>query len=231
MVSLSDANPFSNFGIGTLGMVLLVFFVGIIIVAGVGLAIFLYIRKKQLKHTIPLYKKVGNNVIRIAIFKAKDFKIGRAGDKLWYVPKIKKYIIPATMQSAPNEYTHFEREDGEWINISMPDVDDQMKKMKVKYIHQDMRSNRIAISDLLEARFRDKKSWWEQYGHLVTYVIFYLVVAIAMVVIFYQWSGIIDRTNVMLDKIIAHEKSQGMQGIIPSVILLWGGFKRKWLHH
>lgn len=231
MVSVSDLNPFKDFGIGTLGMVLLIFFIALVIVALIGLVLFLFIRKRQLKHIIPLWKKIGSNVIRIAIFKAKDFKIGRAGDKLWYVPKIKKYIIPATLQTAPNEYTHFEREDGEWINISMPDIDEQMKKFGVKYIHQDMRSNRIAISDLLEARFRDKKSWWEQYGHLVTYVIFYLVVAIAMIVIFYQWSGIIERTNTILDKIIAFEKAQGDQGIIPATILIFGGLKRKWLHH
>ncbi|GAG88306.1 unnamed protein product, partial [marine sediment metagenome] len=132
---------------------------------------------------IPLKKKVGNRVMRIGTYKAKDFKIGRAGDKLWYIPKLKKYIIPATMQSAPNEYTHFERTDGEWINIEDEDIDEKMQKQGVKYIHQDMRSNRIAIADILDARFRDKKSWWEQYGALVTYVIFYLVVAVAMVVI------------------------------------------------
>lgn len=228
MAGLSDINPFASFGIGKVGLVLLVFFVAIVVCLIIGSIIFLYIRKRQLKYKIPLYKKIGSNVIRIATLKAKDFKVGLAGDKLWYVPKAKKYIIPATIQTAPNEYTHFEREDGEWINIGLPDIDEKMKQMGVKYIHQDMRSNRIAISDLLEARFRDKKSWWERYGHLVTHVIFYLIVAISMVVIFYQWSNIVDKTNVLFDKIVAYEKTQGNQGLIPEIILILGGLKRKW---
>lgn len=229
MVDLSSLNPFKQFNIASFGMVLLIFFLALLIVGLIGGIIFFYVRKRQLKHTIPLYKKVGGKVIRIATYKAKDFKIGRAGDKLWYVPKVKKYIIPATLQIAPNEYAHFEREDGEWINIEMPDIDLQMKKFGVKYIHQDMRSNRIAIADILEARFKDKKSWWEQYGHLVTHVIFYLIVCISLVVIFYQWSDIVARTNELLGQIVKMEELRSGKGIIPTISLLLFRRDKKWL--
>jgi len=181
-----------------------------------------------LKYTIPLYKKIGNRVIKVAVYKAKDFKIGLAGDKLWFVPKVKKYIPCGTLQTAPNEYTFFEREDGEWINIDMPDIDEDMKKAKVKYVNSDMRSQRIAISNIIDQRFANKKSWWEQYGHLVTHIIFYMIVCICMVVIFWQWGDIIDRTNVLLDKIIA-EGNGGTKGVVPAFVpLLWLKVKSKW---
>jgi len=225
-VDLSGINPVKNLNLGSIGTALLVFAVAVVIMILVGGLIFLWFKKRQLKHSIPLFRKVGNRVIKIATFRAKDFKIGRAGDKLWYVPKVKKYIIPATLQTAPNEYTHFEREDGEWINIEMPDIDAKMKSFGVKYIHQDMRSNRIAIADILDARFKDKQSWWEKYGHLITHLIFYLIVGIMMVVIFYQWSGIVEDTKMILDQIVNMQKSTGNQGIIPAIMLL-GGFK-KW---
>ncbi len=230
MATVNDLNPLSDISIGGVGQALLIFFFAIVVVGFIGVIVWMYVQKKQLKYTIPLYKKIGVSTIRIGTFKAKDFKIGRAGDKLWYVPKLKKYIIPATLQSAPNEYTHFERSDGEWINIEMPDIDENMKKFGVKYIHQDMRSNRIAIADILEARFKDKKSWWDEYGNLVTYLIFYMVVAICMVVIFYQWSDIVDKTASLFDKIVAYEKIKaGSQGVVPaSILLFFKGVKRKW---
>ena len=226
-IDLGFANIFGSLGIGTIGKALLVFVIAIVVMLLIGGLILLWAKKRQLKYTIPLFKKIGNRVIKIATYKAKDFKVGRAGDKLWFVPKLKKYIIPATLQTAPNEFTHFEREDGEWINIEMPDIDAAMKSFGVKYIHQDMRSNRIAIADILDARFKDKQSWWEKYGHLVTHLIFYLVVGIMMVVIFYQWSGIVEETKIILTEINTLKQSQGNQGIIPEIMLLLGGL-RKW---
>jgi len=220
MVSLSSMNPFGSVKMGSLGLGLLIFFGALLIISLVGIAIFLYINNKKLKHILPLYKKVGNRVIRIGRYRAKDYKIGHAGDKLWYVPKAKKYINPATLQTAPNEYTHFEREDGEWINIEFPDIDEQMKAMGVKYIQSDMRSGRISISNILEQRFKGKQSFWEKYGSMVTQAIFYLIVSVSMVIIFYQWGGIIDRTNELLGRIIAYEdlKCPVQTGVVPAII-------------
>jgi uncharacterized membrane protein len=231
MVSIQDINPFKNFGIdiGTIGFVLLVFFVAILILGLVGVLIFVILNKKRYNKTIPLYKKIGSATLRVAIYKARDYKIGNAGDKLWYVKTVKKYIPPATLQTAPNEYSHFERSDGEWINISLPDIDEKMKRMGVKYIHQDMRANRVAINTLLDLRFTNK-SWWEKYGHMIMNVIFYLVVAIAMVIIFYQWSDIVTKTANLLDKIIALEDQRRAgtpEGIIPAISLLLWRFKKK----
>lgn len=228
MPDLSQLNPLSDIGIGGLGMALLIFVIAIVIALLIGIGIFMWIKRKQLKYTIPLYKKIGNRVIKIAVYKAKDFKIGLAGDKLWYVPKAKKYIPCGTLQTAPHEYSHFEREDGEWINIDFPDIDSEMKKIGVKYVNSDMRSQRISISNIIDQRFANTKSWWEKYGHLVTHVIFYMIVCICMVVIFYQWSDIVEKINILLDKIIALEKAQGNQGIVPAFVpLILGGLK-KW---
>lgn len=207
-ISIDRLNPFGSFGINDLAFILLVFFIAVIIVGLLGLAIFLYFQRKKLKYTIPLYKKMGNHVMRVATYKARDFNISKAGDKLWYVPKAKKYIPVGNFQTAPNEYTHFEREDGEWINISLPDIDEKMKQFNVKYVHQDMRANRIATSEILEQRFKDKKSWWERYGHLVTHVIFYMIVMIGLVVIFYQWSDIVTQTSQLVSKIEALQETQ-----------------------
>jgi len=216
-----------DIGIGTIGNALLIFFLAVLIVGLSGLAIWLYINKKRYKHVIPLYKMVGNRNVKVATYKAKDFKIGNAGDKLWLVAGVKKFIPPATLQNAPNEYVHFEREDGEWINISMPNVDEDMKLMKVKYVHQDMRANRIAISNILEQRFSNK-SFWDKYGDMIVHVIFYIIVTISLVVIFYQWSDIIEKTGQLLDRIITLEDqrtSKTPSALIPALTFLM--FRRR----
>lgn len=225
MVDVAGLNPLASVGIGQFGFVLLLFFLAILICGMIGVGIWIYISRKQLKYTVPLYKTMGSRPFKVATYKAKDFKIGLAGDKFWYVPKAKKYIACGTIQTAPSEYPHFEREDGEWENFGFGDIDTEMKQAGVKYVHHDMRAGRIAISNILEQRFQGKASWWEKYGHLVTHIIFYLIVMIAMVVIFYQWSDIVDKTGMLLDRIIALEDQRrelsGVQGVVPALLPLF----------
>lgn len=221
-IGLDSLNFFKGVGLGNIGLALLIFFLAILIVGMIGFGVWFYLQRKQLKYSIPLYKMIGARPIKIATYKAKDFKIGFAGDKLWYVPKAKKYIACGTIQTAPNEYPHFEREDGEWINFGLGDIDADMKQAGVKYVHNDMRSQRIAISNLLEQRFKGKQSFWEKYGHLITHAIFYLIVMIAMVVVFHQWGDIVDKTSALFDKIVAYEdlKCPAQTGVVPAMIFL-----------
>ena len=223
MVDIAGLNPFANFdiGIGAIGSALLVLFIAVFLICLVGVIIFLYLNKRKYKYRIPLTKKVGERTIRIKTFLAKDFPIGRAGDKLWLVKGIKKYISPATLQTGANEFTHHEREDGEWINVEYPDVDEHMKTLKVKFVQQDMRSNRIAIADILEQRFKDQKSFWEKWGNMIMQLIFYLVVTMMMIVIFYQWSDIVDKVAGLVNQLKTTNAECGGGSIIPAMILMW----------
>jgi len=223
VVDFAELNPLKDFdiGIGAIGSALLVLFIAVFLICLVGVIIFLYLNKRKYKYRIPLTKKVGERTIRIKTFLAKDFPIGRAGDKLWLVKGIKKYISPATLQTAPNEFTHHEREDGEWINVEYPDVDEHMKTLKVKFVQQDMRSNRIAIADILEQRFKDQKSFWEKWGNMIMQLIFYLVVTMMMIVIFYQWSDIVTKVSGLVDKLQVTEKAVSGGSIIPAMMLMW----------
>ena len=227
MVELADANIFAGIKMGAVGLGLLIFFGALLIVALIGILVFWYVNNKRLKYYIPLYKMIGGKPMEIATYRACDFKIGYAGDKLWYVAKSKKYIVAGTIQSGKNKFLHFEREDGEWVNFGLNDIDKQMKEAGARYIQSDMRAGRIAISNILEARFKRKESFWEKYGSMITQTIFYLIVSVSMVIIFYQWGGIIDRTNELLGRVIAYEelKCPAIAGVVPAFAMLM--FRRK----
>lgn len=236
MASASDLNPLKivgadkfSVGLGTFGdMFLLVIIVTLIFIL-VGVMIYFYYNRRQYKYSIPLYMKIGNVPTRVATYKAKDVPMGRAGDKLWYIKGIKKFIPPATIQSAPREFFFWQREDGEWVNFSIGDLDKDSKRTGVKYVHQDMRLQRLATDKLLEQRLMNK-SFLEKYGLILSYVIFFLVITVAMVVIFWQWGKIIEGTaslltslDNMLDK--ANQLQGGSSGdeLIPalSLLLFW----------
>jgi hypothetical protein len=196
MPELSDINPFGKFniGLGTLGDALLLFFLGIVIVGLIGWLIYWYISKRQYFIKIPLFRLVGNVPTRVETYLARKFPIGKAGDCLWYAKGIKKFLAPATIQSAPDEFWHWEREDGEWINFAMADLDKHQKQAGIRYIHQDMRSQRIATANLLEQRLINK-SFWDKYKDLIVQLVFYIITTLMLVVIFWQWSNMVDKMS------------------------------------
>lgn len=231
MPEISELNPFSNFNIGFgggLASMLILFFIGVLVVAGIGVLIFVWQNNKKYWISIPLYRKVGNIPTRVAVFKARVFPIGKAGDTLWFVKKAKKYIPPATIQSAPNEFWHWEREDGEWINFSLGDLDKDQKEAGVKYINQDMRSQRVATSNLLEQRLM-QKNFWEKWGVVIGYVIFFLIITVAVVINLYMMGKVVQQLSPLVEMVteaLAEYKSKcpsPENSIVPalSMLLLW----------
>jgi len=216
MPSLADANPFGKFdlSLGFIGNALALFLICVLILGGIGWLIWWRMSSKAYFIKIPLYRLVGNIPTRVAVYRARKFRIGKAGDFLWYCKGIKKFLPPATIQTAPNEYMHWEREDGEWINFAMGDLDKDQKEAGIKYIHQDMRSQRIATANILEQRLINK-GFWDKYKDMIVHLVFYLVVMICMIVIFWQWSKITTQVGGLVGQLVEARKECSGQGLVP----------------
>jgi hypothetical protein len=44
-----------------------------------------------------------------------------------------------------------------------------------------------------------QKTFWEKWGNVIMTIIFFLVTAVCMVIIFYQWSKLIDKMIPLVD--------------------------------
>lgn len=138
--------------------------------------------------------------MRVATYCAKEIPFGMAGDKLWRVCglgmlskfKVVKWLPVGKLQSAPRVWKYWIREDGEWINYVDENLDDVSKKMGIRFVQEDMRLQRLATERLLEQRLMNK-TFWEKWGTTIMMIIVFLVVAICMVIIFYQWSKLLDK--------------------------------------
>ena len=121
-------------------------------------------KKKSWNIIIPLYKGQGQGEKPYlhGTYKAKEIKLGKAGDKLWLVKEAGKYINVATESVSKNVFPHYEAPDGEWHNFSFNSFDPVLERMGIKLIPQDMRLNRLAIESALEKELAKKKSLWDQ---------------------------------------------------------------------
>lgn len=202
-ISVSSINPFSDmsFGgsLGSFGSILLVIAIVVVILGLVGGLIYWKGVKKKYWIKIHVFRLIGNIPTRVAIYSAREVMFGMAGDKLWKVAskgfwklKAVKWLPVGKIQTAPKEWWYYIRDDGEWVNFQMADLNAVSRAMNVKFVNEDMRLQRLATERLLEQRLLDK-SFWERYGMMITTIIVFLVVAVCMVVIFYQFSKLMDQ--------------------------------------
>lgn len=206
MVDASSINPFTNINLGgklgSIGAILLVITIAVIVLGLIGLLFYWRIVKKQYWITIEVSRKIGGTSQRVATYSAREVAFGMAGDKLWKVAplgmfkfKTIKWLPVGKLQSAPRLFKYWIRSDGEWINYLDTDLDELSKQMNVRFVQEDMRLQRLATERLLEQRLMNK-SFWEKWGATVMTIILFLVVAVCMVIIFYQFGTIVDKMAV-----------------------------------
>jgi hypothetical protein len=184
---------------GTMGSILLIVAIVVVILGLIAGLIFWRSVKKSYWIRIHVFRLIGNVPTRSAIYSAREIAFGMAGDKLWRVAplginKLKtiKWLSVGKIQTAPKEFWYYIREDGEWINFQISDLNDISRKMGVRFVQEDMRLQRLATERLLEQRLMNK-NFWEKWGTVIMTVIFFLVIAVCMVIIFYQFSKLVDK--------------------------------------
>lgn len=212
--------------VGNFVLIIALIILFVFIFCGV-LIFFLY--TKNYKHKIKVYGMIGNTSMLKWTDRAKEIKIGTAGDKLFYLRKQKRYLPPPTLQTGPREWWFWEREDGELINIRFDNIDENMKTLGAKFVDADMRMQRLGIEKNLQYRLQ-KESFWEKYGDKIINVAFYILVMIILIVLFMQWrqtavaiEGAVTKSGEVLTKLsekMCGPTSQG--GLVPAFILIFG---------
>lgn len=186
-------------GISGTGMMnMAVWLVGSIVVALMmvaGVVIFVMMMKYNKKAKI--FQRVGNKIIPTINSKACYEKVGRSGDRMFFIKALKKYVKEPSIQMGKNMYWFFEREDGELINFSLADFDDIMKKAGAFYVDFDMRMSRLGIEKNLKERHL-KERFWDKYGTTIMNILAFLILVISLVVFFWQ----LNKLMISLDGLV-----------------------------
>lgn len=238
MLSEAIGNKLPNISMG--GMATIVgWLLGAVLFTGILATVFYFVYKSLIYNkVIKIYRKVGNKTILVAVDKGYFARVGNAGDYWCLTKKLKKTLPRPTIQSGKNEYWFFEREDGEFINFGLGDIDAQMKAAKVYYIDEDMRLARLGIQKNLRDRFQ-KVSFWQKYGGLIMNLIYLIVSTILLVVLFKEIKGVWEAGHSMAGAVrdmavqvenMARRVGGGMQTVpvlLPFIALK--GRLKKWL--
>jgi len=246
MVSIGDTvgGLFSFSGTwGIIGTVMLILLIVLLFLGGGAGLVVLYIYRKTWTEKAEIYKTIGGKVVRIRIDKARYKRIGRVGDRIFFIAgKTKRHLACPRYMVSPNVWAFYERKDGELINFQFENLDEKIDKMGVHLLHEDVRMQRLGIEKNLGDNFK-KLKFWEKYGSLIMNAIYVMFVTISLVILFAKLVDVAGAIKEMAKQVgqIAQslkplvEQSTGTRpyevngttGLVPAFIcLLWR--KSKW---
>ncbi len=182
---------------GIIGYVtLFIIIIGVvIIVSGVT---FWLIMKRLYGKKIVIFEKVGGTIQVTKRDVGRDVRIGEGGDYILYTRRFKKFLPTPQIQTGQNVFWYYIREDGEWINIGIEDIDTRMRKAKAHFLDKEMRYARTALQRNLKERLQ-KISFWDKYGAMIIWTLYIAVVGVMTWLLFDKWIELSSSVNAMLE--------------------------------
>lgn len=210
-------------GISTIVILLVVF---IVIGCCVGIILYFYLMKKKYKYKVIVFEKVGKTIEPNIRDTAATIKLNEVGDLIFVLRHSKKKLPMPNTQTGRSTYWFYIRQDGEWINIGIEDIDNVMKEMNVNFLDKEMRYARSALQKNLGDRYQ-KPSFWKEYGAFIMYAIFIVIIGVMVYLSYGKMSdiagnlaGMTKNLAELTDKIANLMDAVKGSGTKPAAILL-----------
>jgi preprotein translocase subunit YajC len=209
MDSIKNVIPnFSLAGMGTLVVGVILFFVIAVLVGGITVwIVYSRLQKKKFNKKIKIWEKIDGRYRPTKEDLAMEIKVGERGDTCFYLKKLKTYKPRYNIQTGENIYWVAIREDGEWINIGMEDIDLSMREAKVIYTDADFRYAAAGLHKSFEGRFKKDEGFWKKYGQTILSIIYVLIMGVMLFLCLGQFmkvigsiSNVINSLQPVLDK-------------------------------
>lgn len=198
----------------TITWLLIIFFVGVGICAGV----YWFLQQRTYNKTINVFENVAGLGYQL-IFKdrARLISIGDGGEEILYLRKKKVYRTAYGKKMGTNTYWFAVGQDGYWYNILLGDLDAKMGLLDIEPIDRDMRYMHVAIRKNITERYR-KTGFMEKYGVMLINGIFLIIMGGMVWLMIDQVGGLIQQstaTQEVIQKALEH--SNEILGKIDSV--------------
>lgn len=176
-------------------------FVIILILLAIGaVGIVILIRHLQFNKKIEIYEWRNGKPERIGKDRAKELKYNVLGDSVFYLKKRHKYLPRGVIKMGKNLYFYVIRDDGEWVNFTMGDINQRFNEADVKFIHPDMRAFKSGLVKVMKDRFEKKKGIKDILLSAMPYI-FIILCAIALYFIADRLVAFLDKLPQVVDKL------------------------------
>jgi len=181
---------FGSSAIGYIAWVIIIVLIAIVF----GIGIFFFIRSKKFDKKIIIFEDINGRFEPTKNDRATEVKLSTGGDTIFYLLKHKKYIPTPSLQTGRKIYWYFIRQDGEWINFGLEDLNESSRSIGAKFLDKEMRYARTQIQRGLKERY-DKPGFWQQYGMIIFNITYMVLLGVMIWLLFDKWLDLASVTN------------------------------------
>lgn len=190
--TISQLTPKINFGgiVGTITWGIVI----ILILTIIAVVTFVIMNRKKYKNQIVIFEKINGVPQDTGKDRACEISLNKGGDTVFYLQKRKKYLATPRIQSGKRKFYFYIREDGEWLNFSLADFDDSMRKLNAHFLDKEMRYARTQLQRGLKERY-ETKNFLKEYAPMIISIMFIVIVGVFTWLLFDKWLGLAQATN------------------------------------
>ncbi len=167
----ADSGMFSFNFVGDI----LIFFILCVVAGGFT---YWYISKKSYNKTIVKFREINGITRRVGIEKAMELVLPNTSVRAYLLKKSKFYMPRPSIETGENEFWYFIREDGEWVNVGLANLNKELKQLGLHYDHTDMRMANAALKRLVDKSYK-KINWLKEYAPYIGFAVIILMLAIS----------------------------------------------------
>lgn len=170
---------------------------GIIIVAVllvIGVVSFVIVDRRKYKNKIIIFEKINGVPQDTGKDRAMELRLNKGGDSVFYLKKRRMYLPTPRIQSGKRKFYYYIREDGEWINFSIKNIDETMRLADAHFLDKEVRYARTQLQKGLKERY-ETKNFLKEYAPVIISVIFIVIIGVFTFLIFDKWLGLAEVTN------------------------------------
>lgn len=221
----------------------LVILIGILVLALLGTITYFIATKIMYNNKVVLFRKVGNKTMLIGDDWGKVERISADGTHWLRTKRFKKVVQRPTFQMGfvrtmfglKPIYWFLEREDGMWQNFDLGDIDEELKKAGVHYIHEDMRLSQVTIGNILKSRHKPE-GFFARHGDKIVFIIFAALMMVMVIITISQgvkFMGVAKDVTAKQGEVIVKLDNILSQGRSMSGLLFLLPFRRlkRWLQY
>ena len=161
------------------------FIVFLIICILVGVATWYFLNKKQYNKYIHLFEEVSGAPIPNGVDRAKEIILPGTSIRAIYLQKRKVFLPRPSIQTGAKHYWYFIRNDGEWINVGLENLNERMDKLNIHFDHTDMRMANASLRKLIEKNYK-KLNWLKEWAPYIGFGVLILMLGITAFLVIRQ---------------------------------------------
>jgi len=207
-------------GLGT-SINFLILFVGIALLAGV--IIYFVMNKKNYHIKINIFEEVNGQTTPVGTDWAKEITIPESSIRIFKLKKRNLFMPRPTTPTGKNNYLYYIRNDHEWINFGLGNLNKELKELGINYDHTDMRYSNASLKKLIKQNYGDK-NWLKEYAPYIALGFLVVIIGVSFYLIADKLgsvagslAGTADKMTQVLDGINRLSELQGgVSGIRPA---------------